>query len=230
MEASRLVFVSLKNSKPRRKVAIPLPDTYTYEQFAEKVKHKLKLLSVGEITQVSTGERVTNVDDIQDIDELQVEEAATDDIPYPTPNGSAPYDDALRSEGASSSAADSLLGGGPDRMNSMATGSSAPSAVLRSQPSRAMSYAADDMGMGGDDEDSKKKYVKRNAGVVRKLQRLFPSLFSPGLPVSTKDVDGSGVRRKRSRSYVDPRNFLVLFALLSCLATMLLLYSRVAAA
>lgn len=44
-----------------------------------------------------------------------------------------------------------------------------------------------------------------------------------------RDAEGGGSRRKRPRSLVDPRNFLLLFALLSCLATMVLLYTRVAA-
>mmetsp|Transcript_15648 Transcript_15648/g.43769 ORF Transcript_15648/g.43769 Transcript_15648/m.43769 type:complete len:243 (-) Transcript_15648:415-1143(-) len=224
MEASRLVFVSLKGSKPRRKVAVPVPDSYTYEQFADKIKQKLKLLSVGAIYHVSTGEQLTNIDDLQDIDELLVEEAPEE----PIENGTSTHgtsDAALRSDAATTSA-DSILGG-PDRTSSSTATPSA--AMLRShQPGRAGPPPASSIAIPDDDEDTKKKYMKRNTGVMRKLQRMFPSLLGPGLPVTTRDVDGGGgSKRKRGRSLVDPRNFLILFALLSCLATMLLLYSRV---
>ena len=60
---------------------------------------------------------------------------------------------------------------------------------------------------------------------------IMSALISMAMTAIRRDVEGGGgARGKRSnRSYVDPRNFLVLFALLSCLATMLLLYSRVSA-
>lgn len=37
MEANRLVFVYLRDSKPRRKVAVPVPDNYTWDLFINQV-------------------------------------------------------------------------------------------------------------------------------------------------------------------------------------------------
>ncbi len=37
MEANRLVFVFLRDSKPRRKVAVPVPDNYTWDLFINQV-------------------------------------------------------------------------------------------------------------------------------------------------------------------------------------------------
>eukprot|EP00882_Tetradesmus_deserticola_P028815 GHRQ01032111.1.p2 GENE.GHRQ01032111.1~~GHRQ01032111.1.p2 ORF type:complete len:119 (+),score=23.26 GHRQ01032111.1:201-557(+) len=70
MEASRLVFCFVKDSKPKRKVAIPVPDSYTWEQFLDQVKAKLKLSGVAEICFSSNGQQVRSVSELQDIDEL----------------------------------------------------------------------------------------------------------------------------------------------------------------
>lgn len=39
MEASRLVFVMLRNAKPRRKVAIPLSEGMTWAYFEQLVRN-----------------------------------------------------------------------------------------------------------------------------------------------------------------------------------------------
>ena len=36
-DASRLVFVSVQSAKPRRKVAVPVPDGYTWQDFVQQV-------------------------------------------------------------------------------------------------------------------------------------------------------------------------------------------------
>jgi len=154
MEASRLVFVSLKGAKPRRKVAVPVPDSYTYEQFADKVKLKLKLLSVGSIYHASTGDKLTSIDELQDIDELLVEEA-----PAQAPLTASAYADG---QGNSVGESTEIHIGAPDRASSSMGAASA--AMLRgSQPSRVVGGVENG---GDDDEDVQKKYKKRNTGAA----------------------------------------------------------------
>ena len=78
-DASRLVFVAVKDAKPKRKVAVPIPETGSWDAFLGQVKTKLKLSGVGEVYLASTGERVLRLDQLQDIDELYVVEVS----PYP---------------------------------------------------------------------------------------------------------------------------------------------------
>lgn len=73
-DASRLVFVSVKDAKPKRKVAVPIPENGSWDLFVGQVKAKLKLAGVGDIYLASTGERVVRLDQLQDIDELYVTE------------------------------------------------------------------------------------------------------------------------------------------------------------
>ena len=73
-DASRLVFVSVKDAKPKRKVAVPIPENGSWELFVGQVQTKLKLGGVGDIYLASTGERVVRLDQLQDIDELYVVE------------------------------------------------------------------------------------------------------------------------------------------------------------
>ncbi|KAK9908953.1 hypothetical protein WJX75_005108 [Coccomyxa subellipsoidea] len=53
MDASRLVFVSVKDAKPRRKIAVPIPDDFTWEHFLLQVQTKLKLTGIDSIYLVS---------------------------------------------------------------------------------------------------------------------------------------------------------------------------------
>ena len=69
-----MVFVSVKDTKPKRKVAVPIPENGSWEVFLTQVKGKLKLAGIGEIVLASTGERVVRLDQLQDIDELYVVE------------------------------------------------------------------------------------------------------------------------------------------------------------
>ena len=85
-DASRLVFVSIKDAKPKRKVAVPIPENGSWEVFLGQVKNKLKLAGVGEIYLASTGERVVRLDQLQDIDELYVLEVR---ISFPSPQNAA---------------------------------------------------------------------------------------------------------------------------------------------
>lgn len=38
------------------------------------------------------------------------------------------------------------------------------------------------------DEEGDEKYVKRNTALKRSLQRVFPSLFQPGLPITNRCI------------------------------------------
>lgn len=69
-----MVFVSVKDARPKRKVAVPIPENGNWEAFIGQVQSKLKLSGVGEIFLASTGERVLQLEQLQDIDELYVVE------------------------------------------------------------------------------------------------------------------------------------------------------------
>jgi hypothetical protein len=76
-EASRLVFVSIQDAKPKRKVAVPIPDDMTWEAFLQTVQAKLKLSGgIASVVLASSGERVLRLDQLQDIDELYVTEVS----------------------------------------------------------------------------------------------------------------------------------------------------------
>lgn len=209
MDASRLVFVSVKDAKPKRKVAVPIGDSATWEQFCGQVQTKLKLVGIEAVYLASSGECVTRLDQLQDIDELYVVE------------GSA--------RGGQASAA----------------GPAALDAFVQTQPTTYMSR----MGVADTeitpamssqleaDADEKGKYARRQGGLQRTMKRVFPGLFQGSLPVTTKDASSGNplspaveqVRRRirrRRRSCADPRNLLVLFTLISCLGTVLFVYSR----
>ena len=69
-----MVFVSVKDAKPKRKVAVPIPENGSWEQFIGQVQTKLKVASVGQVYLATTGERILRLDQLQDIDELIVVE------------------------------------------------------------------------------------------------------------------------------------------------------------
>ncbi|KAK9820157.1 hypothetical protein WJX72_006776 [[Myrmecia] bisecta] len=237
MEASRLVFVSVKDAKPRRKVAVPVPDGFSWEQFVQQVQTKLKLVGVQSIYLASSGELVTRLDDLQDIDELHVVEAKA---PPPVlaasealANGNGATLDPLQSGGRAESgysASTSL----PDA--NAAAGPTSP--IFRTQSDRHRIASADTeitpAMTAAAHMDHDRKYVKRSSSMRRTLQRLFPSVFPPSLPVTTRDVGSTGGaapttgrRKRRQRSCFTARNLLLFFALVMCMGTMVFLYSRV---
>eukprot|EP00850_Spirogloea_muscicola_P001402 SM000005S17199 [mRNA] locus=s5:736744:739641:+ [translate_table: standard] len=87
-----------------------------------------------------------------------------------------------------------------------------------------------------DDEDgTDRKYARRGPAYRQLLRHLGLSWSTslPGLPVTREEADGTGESRPRRRSYrrpTDPRKLLLVLAILSCLATMVLLYYRLAQA
>lgn len=84
------------------------------------------------------------------------------------------------------------------------------------------------------DADDDTKYAKRQGSIQRTMKRVFPGLFrQTSLPITNRDLSLSPVEqvrrrvRRRRKSWTDPRSLLVLFALISCLATAFFVYSRV---
>lgn len=211
LDASRLVFVSVKDAKPKRKVAVPLPEGCSWEAFTSQVLAKLKLAAIDSIFLASSGERVTSLDQLQDIDELYVVEGA---LP------------------SSSTQQNGFLPGQQQHAQQPGVGGMHRVGIADTEISPAMSTHLDR------ESDADAKYAKRQTSLRRTLQRVFPSLFQQTLPVTTKDVqqgagspspasDGSRRRvRKRRRSLADPRTLLVVFSLLSCMGMMFFVYSR----
>lgn len=84
------------------------------------------------------------------------------------------------------------------------------------------------------ESEEREKYAKRQSSFQRTARRLFPSLFpQPGLPITTKDsgllspVEQVRRRlRRRRRGLIDPRTILVLFALVSSIATIVFVYMK----
>ena len=56
--------------------------------------------------------------------------------------------------------------------------------------------------------------------LLAKCDRVLP----PPLPDNSR---GQGTKRRRKNNALDPRKLLLVFALVSCIATMMLLYSRI---
>lgn len=70
--------MSLRDAKPKRKVAVPIPQGLTWIEFLRTVESKLKLSTgIRDVILASTGETVTSLDQLQDIDELFVVEVRT---------------------------------------------------------------------------------------------------------------------------------------------------------
>lgn len=89
-----------------------------------------------------------------------------------------------------------------------------------------------------DDDESKRKYIRRGSFHRRFLRFLLP-FWSPALPTlpvtapRKEDRDGGSAtddliegHSRRRRSSVDPRKILLFLAIMSCMATMMLLYYR----
>lgn len=218
MDASRLVFVSVKNARPRRKVAVPIPDGYTWEKFCQQIQTKLKVKAVGNVVLATSNERVTTLEELQDIDELYVEEAEA--VPA-SPNG---FGTDRPSSGTRASTSGDLPNG---------TSHSPEPTSPSSRPQQRLNSAVLELeGQGG--LDGEQKYVKRSSGVRRSLQRVLPALFAPkpGLPVTTKDAteegrkDGRRVKKRKRTSFFALRNLLKLLFLLLFLMVLLFLYSR----
>ena len=87
-----------------------------------------------------------------------------------------------------------------------------------------------------DDDEAGDKYAFRAPLHVRLLQRFAP-WAAPGLPVTVPPAHEAQIaspnagqpqplRRQRRKRSMDPRKVLIALSLLSCVATMVMLYSR----
>lgn len=231
LEASRLVFVYLAQSKPKRKVAIPVPDSYTWEQFLTQVKTRLRLTGVRDIYLASSGAKVRGVGELQDIDELCVVEAPTDEILGVVgismqAGGEAPGGE-IEPQDSLGGAASSSMRQAPARMSSLALErhrSSVPNGAGPSGP-----------GPHGVDWEDDDKYARKAHPIKRTMQRLLPGLFrANSLPLTMREAesaDGSGgkapKRRRPRRSKFTAQNALAIMAIVSCFGTMVFFFTRV---
>lgn len=210
----RVVLVSVRggaaSTKPKRKVAIALPPENDYEVFVERVRKKLNLQGVGGIFHSESNIPVYNLSDLQDIDDLVVEECEASGHLSPG-KGSTQM----------------IPNQPPPSPGMTATSSRKP------RSSTLDGKGTIDPEAGAEDDD---KYAKRSNPVMRFLRPFTPGLLrknSPTLPLTSKDLDnsrGQGTKRRRKgNNPLDPRKLLLGFALISCIATMILLYSRISA-
>jgi len=209
--SSRLVFVSIKDQKSKRKVAIPIPDGMQWQSFVDTVRFKLKLSDVDSMYLASTGEVVSSLDQLQDIDEVHVVESRGPSAvslgdsmmnpksPFSTKNGKVGMYEGDVGNGASTSIEDEEL-------------------------HNSEQYAS--------------KYVKKQSDVKRAMKRMMPGLFQPtdSLPVTRKDVMTANLspieqvkrrmKKRTRRSLFDPRTVVAVFALFSGAAIMVFVYLR----
>mmetsp|Transcript_5962 Transcript_5962/g.17059 ORF Transcript_5962/g.17059 Transcript_5962/m.17059 type:complete len:235 (-) Transcript_5962:212-916(-) len=221
IEASRLVFVSVKDAKPRRKVAVPVPDGANWDAFCGQVATKLKLRGVGSIYLASSGEQVLRTDDLQDIDELYVVEAQPPPVVSPS--------HAVGGNGA-----------GRSSVGNSGVSPSQPQPAHYQGEGHRVGVADTEIAPAGPrdtDGDDDAKYARRNTALQRSLKRVFPSFFQPSLPVTMRDTReaggtgaaNSGRRRRRRGRLLSMRNMVAAFVLLTCLGTLFFLYSRLGA-
>ncbi|KAJ9533129.1 hypothetical protein QJQ45_018230 [Haematococcus lacustris] len=229
-DASRLVFVFVRDAKPKRKVAVPVPDSFTWQDFLSQVKTKLKLSTWGSMDMylASSGQKVTSLDELQDIDELMVVEGqAPAAVPVQSfaveaSRAQTPY----MAEPAMEVANGQVQFLASDR-HKMVVG---PDTATPPSSARAVPDG---------DEDSKAKYSRRAHPLRRLLQRLLPAAFAPSLPVSTRDlapgtpgtapadtdkgtaITRLGRRKKGKRSSLTLGAALMAVAVVFCLVTMI---------
>lgn len=249
---SRIVFVSVAGRegdqaypRTRRKRALGVADNATFGDFLQLCCARLQLRGIQSIKHATTGKEVRGMDDLQDIEDLLVEETPADDAraaatavyladrslleAAPAPalegGGAAPYAPGSAAKRAGSGRFGAAGGGDEHRMNFGAAG-----------------------GDGFDDDDSgDAKYARRAPWHRQLLQHVgFPSftgteclpVTNPQLAVdaaSKKDGPGphaaaAAKRGARTPSTCTPARAFVACSLATCVATMVLLYSRLSQA
>jgi hypothetical protein len=219
MEASRLVFVFLRDARPARKMAVAIPDGATWPDFLAAVRTKLRIAGVAALYLASTGERVERLQQLTDIDEICVVAAAggaSGAASGAASNGATPHSQAaFAGAAASASRGSEIVPAGEQPATPMrATAGSPYRGALDTGASGVGSSYHRPPGAG-------EKYARRVHPLRRSLQRLFPRFFGPSsLPLTTRDVsDGKGKRGRRGA--LGARRLLLLLALASGLATIL---------
>jgi hypothetical protein len=200
MEASRLVFVYVKDAKPKRKVAVPVPDGYTWGEFLNQVRSKLRITGVKDVTMASTGHKVTSLDELQDIDELCVVEGAE-------PAAAAP----------------------PAVASTSATTPNGKAFARQQSVSEAHKISMGVGSAGADDQGKNRARPSGLKRALQKLVPSFFAPRA-GLPVTNSDAPSGtgggsgargGVRRRRGGRLLTLRTLLMAAAVVSCIATML---------
>ncbi|KAJ9533772.1 hypothetical protein QJQ45_026852 [Haematococcus lacustris] len=200
------------------------------QDFLSQVKTKLKLSAWGSMDMylASSGQKVTSLDELQDIDELMVVEGqAPAAVPVQSfaveaSRAQTPY----MAEPAMEVANGQVQFLASDR-HKMVVG---PDTATPPSSARAVPDG---------DEDSKAKYSRRAHPLRRLLQRLLPAAFAPSLPVSTRDlapgtpgtapadtdkgtaITRLGRRKKGKRSSLTLGAALMAVAVVFCLVTMI---------
>lgn len=176
--------------KQSRKVAVPVPDGYTWEAFLDQVSQRLKLSGVAALYLSSTGERVTSLDCLQDIDELVAVDA-----------------DGSSSSAAAAAAARARSGGvaGPSSHHRSSEIGPADSSNGYNNNGGGSAMEVDYY----DDEGGDRKYQPRRGVLDRLVGRFFPSSgaslatsSSSGLPLTRQEAEfagGAGRRGARGR-------------------------------
>jgi hypothetical protein len=197
------VFVSVKDAKPKRKVAVPIPEGGSWESFLAQVRSKLKLSGIAAVYLASTGEQVTSLDDLQDIDELHVVAGV--------PSGAA-----------STSGAN---GYGSHPINQHPT-HAVGVADAEITPDQYLQLEADTDG----NAKYVKRQSSMQRAAKRVFPSFFSAglpLTKQDLTLSPVEQVRRRIRRRR-RSWTDPRTLLISFAILSTLGTLALIYYRAA--
>ena len=172
-----------------------MPDGYTWEAFLDQVCQRLKLSGVAALYLSSTGERVTSLECLQDIDELG----------------------AVAADGSTSGGANAAAAAAAARARS--GGVAGPSSHHHHHRSSEIGPAdsggngynsingASAMGVGYFDDDEEeggdRKYQPRRGVFDRLLGRFFPgsssSSSSSGLPLTRQEADSAGGGGNRGR-------------------------------
>ena len=216
---NRLVFVSVKGKSVKRKVAVPITPSTTWEGFVETVGRKLKLQGGVGGMELASGEALHGLSQLEDIAEVLVCE---------TSHGGGGV----------------FVGGGASTTSVAVSPFSAAMDHRRDHQNNGVT-ANDGTNHGTNDESNdenngkqfESKYIKKQSDVALALGRI-QSVFGGGsqesLPLTKKDTMHltpiEQVKRrmkKRRRSVFDPRTLLAVFSLLSVGVMMVFVYVRV---
>lgn len=215
----RVVFVSLSSSnnkqvqgpRTRRKRAIGVNHSISYEEFIKQVCQRLQIKGVRCIRHGASGILVQKIEDLMDIEDLVVEEISDDD-------------DVVDGDG----------------LNVKSTTTNGVNKRMNSQEKTSTSNA-NEMNSNKDVDEDAEKYKRRSTIATRQMQKVLPYSFAKKLNPAGESLDESfedeealllksGKKRTKKMGkmwWSDPRAIVVAVSLISCLLTMVLLYQRV---
>ena len=245
----QLVFVSVKDGptlpsgRPLRKAVVPLAPGVTWADFRATAARKLRVSAVGAVYQAKTLTEVTSIEQLGEIDELVVEVPGGVSAPGVAP--AAPTATPPRRAAQTHTANGSGAGGGGNAapFGAMASAALSPPSVQKqrsgnSSNSHASTHAAaaaaiaeaDAAAGGGNASDgADDKYSKRTPWHVRAMRKAGVGGAARSLPLTvgdTKPGGGGALRKKRTKSRSSGFQTVAAIAMLSCFATIYVLYSR----